>query len=420
MDGEALVHSWPCSYYVNGDKRWVSGRLTLTPSAVRFSSSAGGDGGAVLLLPLSRVTHINTESSCFIFSAVTLQERDAHKHWFSSLKPSAAAVFHVLQHFWRESLALHTHSTHTPLSRGQRLISMVSDAQHTLSHTGRALSQQGEQFHHMIHQLDKMESDLGVADKLLSELESPAWWPFGKFPWNRKCHSDPGKAEAKAPPPEGSARSSREILSVPVVFYRGGDINAADVNSGALVLLVSALEVRDANGRLVHRFHKQEVDEIRVHGVCDISVRQRHIGKPDVCFRLLSAKMAEVLYVLEVQYKKKVEFSRDYSGFQATPSDDITPGSTAFWGAGASSDSDVPVQLPAGDLTPVQLHVQQNTVSQEEAQELKQMLLQLKSLALEADSELQRQDEALDVLMSSSDRSTATIDTHTRRIRKLL
>lgn len=165
MDGEAPVHSWPCSYYVNGDKRWVSGRLTLTPSAVRFSSSSPGDGGAALLLPLSRVTHINTESSCFIFSAVTLQERDAHKHWFSSLKPSAGAVYHVLQHFWRETLALHTHSTHTPLSRGQRLISMVSGAQHTLSHTGRALSQQGEQFHHMIHQLDKMESDLGVADK---------------------------------------------------------------------------------------------------------------------------------------------------------------------------------------------------------------------------------------------------------------
>lgn len=170
--------------------------------------------------------------------------------------------------------------------------------------------------------------------RLLSELESPAWWPFRKFPWNRKCQTEPGQAEAKAPPAEGSNRSSKEILSVPVVFYRGGDINVADVSSGALVLLVSALEVRDVNGRLVHRFHKQEVDEIRVHGICDISVRQRHIGKPDVCFRLLSAKMAEALCVLEVQYKKKVEFARDYSGFQATPSDDIAPGSMAFWGAG--------------------------------------------------------------------------------------
>lgn len=164
MDGEPLVHSWSCSYYVNGDKRWVSGRLTLTPSAVRFGPSSCGSGGA-LLLPLSRVTHIDTESSSFIFSAMTLQERDAHKHWFSSLKPSAGAVFHVLRHFWRETPAPHTHSARAPLSRGQRLIGMASDAQQALSHTGRALSQQGEQFHHMVHQLDKMESDLGVADK---------------------------------------------------------------------------------------------------------------------------------------------------------------------------------------------------------------------------------------------------------------
>ncbi|TTB70976.1 Synaptosomal-associated protein 47 [Bagarius yarrelli] len=343
---DAPVHSWSCSYYVNSAKRWVSGRLTLTASAVRFSPSSGGEVGAVLLLPLSRVTHINTESSCFIFSAVTLQERDTLKHWFSSLKPSAGAVFHVLQHFWRETLAQHTHSTHTPLSRGQRLISMVSDTQHTLAHTGRALSQQGEQFQHMIHQLDKMESDLGVADK--------------------KCQSELSKADNKAPPPEGSARTSKEILSVPVVFYRGGDVNAADVNTGSLALLVSALELHDANSRLVYRFHKQEVDEIRVHGVCDISVRQRHIGKPDVCFRLLSAKMAEALCVLEVQYKKKVEFARDYSGFQDMSSDDITPGSMASCNA----------EFPAGDLPPVQLHVQQNAVSQEEAQELKQVLEQ--------------------------------------------
>ncbi|KAI5619437.1 synaptosomal-associated protein 47, partial [Silurus asotus] len=418
------VHSWSCSYYVDGDKRWVSGRLTLTQRAVHFSSSSsssgGGARGAFLLLPLSRVTHINTESSCFIFSAVTLQERNApHKHWFSSLKPSAGAVFHVLQHFWKETLVPHTHSSHTPLSRGQRLIGMVSDTQHTLSHTGRALSQQGEQFHHMINQLEKMESDLGVADKLLWELESPAWWPFGKLPWNRRC-------QVEALPPEGSSKPSKEILSVPVVFYRGGDLNAADVNSGTLVLLVSSLEVRDATGRLVYSFHKQEVDEIRVHGVCDVSVRQRHIGKPDVCFRFLSAKMAEALCVLEAQYKKKVEFARDYSGFQATPGDDITTGSGALWGAGASLDSAVPVQLAAGDLTPVQLHVQQNTVSQEEAQELKQvhhfifLFFFCTTIHYPQNSELQRQDESLDVLMSSSERNTMTIDTHTRRMRKLL
>lgn len=49
-----------------------------------------------------------------------------------------------------------------------------------------------------------------------------------------------------------------------------------------------------------------------------------------------------------------------------------------------------------------------------------QMLMQLKNLALEAETELERQDEVLDVLTSSTDRATMSIDKHTCRMRRLL
>lgn len=49
-----------------------------------------------------------------------------------------------------------------------------------------------------------------------------------------------------------------------------------------------------------------------------------------------------------------------------------------------------------------------------------QMLMQLKNLALEAETELERQDEALDVLTSSTDRATMHIDKHTCRMKRLL
>lgn len=49
-----------------------------------------------------------------------------------------------------------------------------------------------------------------------------------------------------------------------------------------------------------------------------------------------------------------------------------------------------------------------------------QMLMQLKNLALEAETELERQDEALDAIASSTDHATTHIDKHTRRMRKLL
>lgn len=48
------------------------------------------------------------------------------------------------------------------------------------------------------------------------------------------------------------------------------------------------------------------------------------------------------------------------------------------------------------------------------------MLLQLKSLALEAETELERQDEVLDVLTNSADRTTMQIGKHTNRIKRLL
>ncbi len=49
-----------------------------------------------------------------------------------------------------------------------------------------------------------------------------------------------------------------------------------------------------------------------------------------------------------------------------------------------------------------------------------QMLMQLKNLALEAETELERQDEVLDVLTSSTDRATMRIEKHTCRMKRLL
>lgn len=58
-------------------------------------------------------------------------------------------------------------------------------------------------------------------------------------------------------------------------------------------------------------------------------------------------------------------------------------------------------------------------VSEGDAQELRQILRKLKSLALDTETELERQDEALDGITAAVDRTTLTIDKHTRRAKKL-
>ncbi|XP_066537103.1 synaptosomal-associated protein 47 [Hoplias malabaricus] len=419
MSRESSIHSWPGSYYVNSEKRWVNGELSLSRTTLRFTSQTQE---TLASFPLSHISQIKMESSSFIFSALTLLEQGGVKHWFGSLRPCRAAVFHVLEHFWRETLLSPSSETQAPLSKGQELISLVSGAQRRLADTGKVLNHQGEQFDNMMQGLDKMESELSVADKLLSELESPPWWPFGKLPW-RSQQEEKAESGAKAPPPRGGGKVEKAICSIPAVVWRGGE-PAGERRPGSLTLLASALELRDASERMIHRFERDEVDEVRVHSPYELSVRQRFIGKPDICFRLLSARMSQALSILQLQYRKKVEFTSDYISFHQG-AHRISPStaecSADIWSTGAhGADTEVPVAVPVGELTQVQLHVLQPTVTDAEAQELKQMLLQLKSLALEAETELERQDEALDVLASSSERATMSIDKHTRRMRKLL
>lgn len=168
--------------------------------------------------------------------------------------------------------------------------------------------------------------------RLLSELESPPWWPFGKLPWKSQQDVKAEHAAREAACKGTGTGKHRVITSVPAIVSRGGD---SDLKPGCLMVMVSSLEVRDTNYVLLHRFQRDEVDDIRVHNPYEISVRQRFIGKPDICFRLLSAKMPEAMSVLEMQYKKKVEYTSEYSAFMTTPA--TTPcdqDQGSIWNAG--------------------------------------------------------------------------------------
>ncbi|TRZ00497.1 hypothetical protein DNTS_026633 [Danionella cerebrum] len=418
MSQEPSIHTWPGSYYINSDKRWASGILSLTHRTLCFTSELNQE--PLMSMKLSSIMELKMESSSFIFSALTVLEQGNIKHWFSSLRPCRSSVYHVLEHFWRERLLSPTEprGAEAPLSKGQELISLVSGAQRRLEDTGKVLNHQGEQFDNMIQGLDKIESDLSIADKLLSQLECPSWWPFGKLPWKSQQEAK-SEAAAKASYSKASGKSQKAIVSIPVIVFH--DVNTGNMKPGSLTVLVSSLEVREANGQLLHCFEKAEVDDIHVYNPYEISIRQRFIGKPDICFRVLSARMSEALSVLEMQYKKKIEVTSDFAAFRtsaATPESPEAGGN--IWGAGYGEDTEVPVEVPAGELTQLQLQVLQPVVTEAEAQELKQMLQQLKTLALEAETELERQDEALDVLTSSTDHATMNINRHTRRMRKLL
>ncbi|XP_054452130.1 synaptosomal-associated protein 47 isoform X2 [Anoplopoma fimbria] len=321
MSRDVPIHSWSGSYYINSEKRWENGTLSITRTMVRFVSSQSKESLAGFRL--SRIMDIKMESSSFIFSTLTVLEEGNVKHWFGSLKPNRVVVYNVLEHFWRERLLSpnsETRGAECKPSKGRELINLVAGSQRRMEDTGVVLSNQGEQFDNMMQGLEKIDSDLGVADKLLLELESPSWWPFGKLPWKTQQEAkaeDAARAAAAAASAAGKGSGRNKVIaSIPAVVTKGG---TSDLKPGCLVVLVSSLEVRDTNCQLIHRFERNEIDEIRVHSPYEITVRQRFIGKPDICYRFLSAKMPEAMSVLDMQYKKKVEFTSEYAAFKATP-----------------------------------------------------------------------------------------------------
>ncbi|XP_065255163.1 synaptosomal-associated protein 47 [Emys orbicularis] len=421
MNVDICIHSWPCSYYLNTEKRWVSGRLSLTPIVVRFTADKTGE--LLVSFHLSSISEIKKESSSLIFSSLTILEKENTKQWFSSLQPNRNVVFNILEHFWREQLlscpggGAQADSVHT--TKGKELTGLLSASQKRMEDTTKVLHYQGEQFDNIMKGLNKIDSEMDVTDRLLTELESPSWWPFRGKLWKGPLEAKP-KEEATI---SGSKNQEGVIIRIPVIITLGTNSN---VMPGKFTLLVSCLEISDSNSQVIHRFELKDVDDIKVHTPYEISIRQRFIGKPDTSYKLLSAKMPEAIPILEMQFSKKIQFLEDALGFagaRKSPQADlgnsiwqaatgrivsvVQPGSSSEGGGGGGGGGQA------------QLQKQKQIMSESETQELKQILKKLKSLAIETDTELERQDEVLDVISTSVDQTTLNIDKQNRRMKKL-
>ncbi|XP_070229539.1 synaptosomal-associated protein 47 isoform X2 [Bos mutus] len=336
MSGDTCVQTWPCSYYLELEKRWVPGRLSLTSLSLKFMTDKTRE--TLVSFPLSSIIEIKKEASHFIFSSITILERDHSKHWFSSLQPSRNAVFSVIEHFWRELLLSESgaaaEAASSSMTKGKELTCLMACTQKRLEDTARVLHHQGEQLDGISRGLDKMESDLDVAD----------------------------------------------------------------------------------------RFEREDVDDIKVHTPYEISIRQRFIGKPDISYRLISAKMPEVIPILEVQFSKKIELLEVAMMLGSTRTSSLAEKGYSVWHAASGLMAQATHCEPSSgsqEGRPLQLQTSEPVISEEDTQELGQILRKLKGLALDTETELERQDEALDGITEAVDRATLTIDKHNRRMKKL-
>lgn len=159
----------------------------------------------------------------------------------------------------------------------------------------------------------------------MTELESPSWWPFSTKLWKTPLESKPKEAPAAPRREEGT------LLRIPVIITHRTDSSA---KPGQLSVLPSGLEIQDCGSQLLHRFEARDVDDIWVHSPYEISVRQRFIGKPDHSFRLLAARMPELLPVLQLHFSTKIQFLEDALGFAGARRSPQGELGASFWQAG--------------------------------------------------------------------------------------
>ncbi|NXB71987.1 SNP47 protein, partial [Donacobius atricapilla] len=415
MSEDIRIHSWPCSYYLATTKQWIPGQLSLTPLSIRFAADKSGE--LLVDFRLAGISEIKKESSHFIFSSLTVLEKGT-KHWFSSLQPNRNVVFNVLEHFWRERLLCGPEGGAGAAlegSKGKELTGMLEASQKRLEDTAKVLHSQGEQFDSIMRGLHKIEGDMDVADRLLTELESPSWWPFSAKLWKTPADWKPPEAAAAA------AAGVREeiLLRIPVLVTQRPDCCA---RPGQLTLLPWGLEIRGGGRQLPLRFQARDVDDVRVHSPYEVSLRQRFIGRPDNSCRLLAARMPQAIPLLRLHFGHKVQLLEGALGLDgagtspaAEPGASVWQAATGFLGAAAANSGSPTGGGEGTDKEQVQLQ----KISQEEVKELRQILKKLKGLALETEAELERQDEALDAIGSSADRATLTIERQNRRMRRL-
>ncbi|XP_055396012.1 synaptosomal-associated protein 47 isoform X1 [Bubalus kerabau] len=372
MSGDTCVQTWPCSYYLELEKRWVPGRLSLTSLSLKFMTDKTRE--TLVSFPLSSIIEIKKEASHFIFSSITILERDHSKHWFSSLQPSRNAVFSVIEHFWRELLLCESgaaaEAASSSMTKGKELTCLMACTQKRLEDTARVLHHQGEQLDGISRGLDKMESDLDVADRLLTELESPSWWPFSSRLWKTPSETKPkwdtSMADSKAFGKEGI------VIQVPAVISQRTE---SHVKPGRLTVLVSGLEIYNSDSLLMHRFEREDVDDIKVHTPYEISIRQRFIGKPDISYRLISAKMPEVIPILEVQFSKKIELLEVAMMPRSTRTSSLAEKGYSVWHAASGlMDQATHCESSSGSQEgrPLQLQTSEPVISEEDTQELGQ------------------------------------------------
>ncbi|GFS89668.1 synaptosomal-associated protein 47 [Nephila pilipes] len=158
------------SYYNSAAKKWVSGTFTLKENFFQFQNDDSNNQG-IVRIPLSTISGLEKRQSSFIYAAIVITI-GSEKHWFASFS-NRDTVYNLLELFWRESLLSKTYKTSPPRQNvgatplGKELIGILHESESSLVNAANELVNQGRQIQESQMVIEDINTDLNVAEKFL-------------------------------------------------------------------------------------------------------------------------------------------------------------------------------------------------------------------------------------------------------------
>ncbi|XP_064607556.1 synaptosomal-associated protein 47-like [Liolophura sinensis] len=416
------IKQWKAAYYVNKDKKWRYGQLGLIPEGVVFTEASTGTSsntdttGFSQTILFSSFTDVKKTTSTMIFPVITIST-NSDRHWFGSFT-DRQSVFNTVAHFWRMRLIPENKSPRaaggTRTKLGRELLRLAHDSQATMSSAARTLHHQGQQIDSSLATMDDLHNDLDVADKFVSELESwlGNWRASANVPLTQSVlikHTD-----------------LPDIANFEVLYAKAVGTSLSGFVPGSVwISRKEGVTILGTKQDIIQHFGPGGVclSRVRVLNPWELILTSYRLGESDLSYHLLSTKAVEALRHLEVGRADKIEYMRPSPVYVWVDST-ITTGRASLLPRQELSAPSMPasgvVQPNTTAQTQSQLLQKHAPVSDQEVQELSDILSDLKGMAIAVQQEEDKQLEALDTLLMAVDMADARRAELENRVQKLI
>ncbi|GFV39413.1 synaptosomal-associated protein 47 [Trichonephila clavipes] len=404
MSAELPVFEDTASYYDSSNKKWSPGIFTLRENYFQFQSN---DNRRTLRIPLSTICGLEKRQSSFIYAAIVITI-GSEKYWFASFS-NRDTVYNLLELFWRESLLSKTYKTSPPRQNvgatplGKELIGILHESESNLVNAANALVHQGRQLQESQMVIEDINTDLNVAEKFLKSFN------FIRYFMNVKV-SEP-KAEEKTVQEDGQQKH----FKVTFTFSKASN----DSWEKGTLIISDEIVLLDERHNRIAVINKEGLEKIQITTPWEFCLVYSAGWDSKNCY-IMCPQLSRLLKFLNCvsSFKYKIVYDEEDS-----LEDKLVCSSSTSKGNKLRTPSPIEVIKNSSNLidstaAQAQVLADDGVISDEDMEEISNVLTNLQVLASEVSREQKNQMEQINSLITDVEKTELRMKADIKDIKK--